>query len=184
MTEIVKEKIVFKDKLVIEEGELTRDDKAFSRQRVNRQNACAVLILNTDSNKVILTQQFRYAIAAQTGENILEIVAGKIDKGEAPAGTAKREIEEETGYRINTANLKLLLSCFASPGYSSELLYIYYATVTNADKVSEGGGLKEENEHIKVIEMDLDEFINLVRDGMIKDAKTYLAGLYMIVEWH
>ena len=184
MTEIIKEKIVFKDELVIEEGWLARDGEKFSRLRVNRQSACAVLILNTDSNKVVLTQQFRYAIATKTAENILEIVAGKIDGDENPADAAKREIEEETGYRINPANLKLLLSCFASPGYSSELFYIYYATVTNADKISSGGGLKEENEEIKVIEMDVDKFTGLVRDGMIKDAKTYVAGLYMILEWH
>jgi len=182
--EIVKEKIVFNDKLVIEEGKLSAKGKTFSRLKVNRENASAVLILNTDTNKVILTKQFRYAIASKVAEPILEIVAGKADGDEDPFQTARREAEEEVGYRISEANTKLLLSCFPTPGYSSEQFFVYYATVTNADKVSEGGGLEEENESIEVVEMPLDKFINLIRDGMIKDAKTYIAGMHMILQWH
>lgn len=182
--EIIKEKIVFEGKLVIAEAKISTGNKTFIRQCIVRENASAVLILNTDSNKVILTKQFRYPIANKITEPVLEIVAGKIENDDSEVETAMREAEEETGYRIKETNIKLLVSCFSSPGYSSEQFFIYFATVTNADKISEGGGLEKENENITVVEMPLEEFTSQVRDGMIKDAKTYIAGLYMILQWH
>lgn len=181
---ISNEKLVYKGKLKIEEADIHSGKKTFKRERVKREDAVAVLILNTDSNKVVLTRQFRYPIAEKTNEDILEIVAGKMDAGEEPLQTAIRETEEETGYRVRKEHLKLLLSCFSSPGYSSELFYVFYATVTDSDKISKGGGLEAENEDITLVEMDLDKFTSLVRDGAIKDAKTYIAGLYMILNWH
>jgi nudix-type nucleoside diphosphatase (YffH/AdpP family) len=181
---IIKEHIVYDERLVIEEAKLESDGRTYTRQRINCEDAVAVLLLNTDSNKVVLTRQFRYAISSKTTEHILEIVAGKVEGDDSPTATAIREVEEETGYRLSEASLRPLLSCFSSPGYSSEQFFIYYGTVTNADKVAKGGGLEKENEHIEVIEMPVDTFTNLVRDGMIKDSKTYIAGMYMILQWH
>jgi nudix-type nucleoside diphosphatase (YffH/AdpP family) len=178
MLKILKEKVVFNNKLIIQEGQISDDNNnTFARLYIKRQDASAVLILNTDLNKVILTKQFRYAIASKTEEPILEIVAGKIDEGEEPLTAAIREAEEETGYRIKPGNIQLLLSCFASPGYSSERFFIYYATVTSGDRVSKGGGLESENENIEVIEMDINEFKKQIKDRSIEDAKTYIAGL-------
>lgn len=177
MTKILNEKIVFNEKLIIEKGELIDGEKSFSRYRINRPDASAVLILNKETNKIILTRQFRYAIASKIEEPIYEIVAGKIDKNENPSDAAIRETEEETGYRISMENLTFLIFCFVSPGYTSEKFHLYYAAVTNADKVSEGGGIKSENENIEVIEMDLNDFYNQIDSGKIKDAKTYLAAL-------
>lgn len=183
MFKILNEKIIFKDKLIIEKGEISdENNNKFSRLRLKREDASAVLILNTETNKVILTKQFRYAISSKTNEQIVEILAGKIDEGEQPLQTAIREAEEEVGYRIDPDNIKLLVSCFSSPGYSSERFYIYYATVTNADKASKGGGLAIENENISVIEMSPEEFKDLINTGKIEDAKTYIAGLYLALQ--
>lgn len=178
MFKIIKEEKVFEDKLIIEEATLTDDtNKAFTKLRVNREDASAVLLINTESGKVILTKQFRYAVSSKTSTHILEIVAGKIDKGEEPLETAIRETEEEVGYKIKPENIKLLVKCFASPGYSSECFYIYYAHVTNADKISKGGGLESEKEYIEIVELTVNEFKNQIKEGRIEDAKTYIAGL-------
>jgi ADP-ribose pyrophosphatase len=183
MFKILKEEILFNERLIIEKAEISDEhNNNFSRLRLNREDASAVLILNTETDKIILTKQFRYAISSKIKEPILEIVAGRIDEGEEPLQTAIREVEEEVGYRINPNNIQLLVSCFASPGYSSECFYIYYATVTNANKISEGGGLEAENEYISVVEMDSTEFKNLLKTGNIKDAKTYIAGLYLTLQ--
>ena len=176
---ILNERIVFADKLIIQKGEINNGNKTFTRLQINREDAVAVFILNTDSNMVILTRQFRYPITSKTKENILEIMAGKIDEGEEPLQAAIRETKEETGYNIKSENIRLLFSCFSSPGYSSERFFIYYATVTNADKVSEGGGNKSENEEIEIVPIDIKEFKEMITEGSIKDAKTYLAGMYM-----
>lgn len=178
MFKIIKEKIVFNDKLIIEEGTINDDtNKTFTKLRLNREDASAVLLINTESNKVILTKQFRYPINSKSREQILEILAGKVDEGEEPLETAIREAEEETGYKIKYENIKLLVSCFVSPGYSSERFFIYYATVINSDKISLGGGLENEMEHIEIVELPVNEFKNQIKAGRIEDAKTYIAGL-------
>jgi len=182
MFKIVKEKTVFDNHLIIEKGKITYKKKKFSRLRVKREDAVAVLIFNTDSKKIILTKQFRYAIASKSKQQILEIVAGKIDKGEKPLKTAIREVQEETGYKVNANNIKFLLSCFSSPGYTSEQFYVYYATVTNANKVSNTHGLESENEYIQLVEMTVTEFAKQIKTGEIKDAKTYIAGLYLYAD--
>ena len=76
-------------------------------------------------------------------------------------------------------SIRPVLSCFTSPGYSSERFFFYYATVTDADKVSDGGGLEDENEYINVVEMNVQEFKDLIKDRKIQDAKTYIAGMYL-----
>jgi nudix-type nucleoside diphosphatase (YffH/AdpP family) len=181
---IVKEKIVFNQKLVIEEA-LIQDDPhtEYTRLRLKRQDASAVLLFNTSTKKIVLTQQFRYPVADRTPNHLLEILAGKVDEGEEPLDTAIREAEEETGYYIKKENIHFLLSCFASPGYSTECFHLYYATVSSNDRQSEGGGLASENESIKLVELELDEFKSMINDGRIKDAKTILAGMYVYGKW-
>jgi nudix-type nucleoside diphosphatase (YffH/AdpP family) len=183
MTKILEEKIVFSDILTIEKGRIQSDGgKTFSRVRVKRQDASCVLVLNTDSNKVILTKQFRYGAAPKTTENILEVVAGKVDEGEDPFDTAIRETEEEIGYRVKKENMKFLVTCFSSPAYTSERYYIYVAHVTHEDKKSEGGGLATENESIKLVEMTPEDFKQHVLDGQFTDAKTYIAGQHAMLK--
>lgn len=177
MTKILDEKVVFKDVLTIEKGTVQDDaGKTFSRVRVKRQDASCVLVLNTDSNKIILTKQFRYGAAPKTSENILEVVAGKVDEGEEPFTTAIRETEEEIGYQVKKENMKYLVTCFSSPAYTSERYHIYLATVTDADKKSKGGGLETENESIELAEMPPEVFKEKILTGQFVDAKTYIAG--------
>jgi nudix-type nucleoside diphosphatase (YffH/AdpP family) len=164
---------------VIEEGKLSINKKKISRERVLREDAAAILLFNTDTQKVILTKQFRFPIASKTKEDILEIVAGKIEGRESPEQTAIRETEEETGYKIKDKELKFLMSCFSTPGYSAECFHIYFASVTNADKISGGGRNENENEFISVVEVELEKFRAMIKDAEIKDAKTYLAALYL-----
>ncbi len=178
MTSVKKSTIVFDQKLIIEEGLISIEDEEYTRLRIKREDASAVLLFNTDSNKIVLTKQFRYGIHDKVNGSILEILAGKIDMGETALEAAIREGEEETGYKILENNIQFIASCFATPGYSSEKFYIYFATVSNSDKTSKGGGLEAENESIELVEMDPEEFIDDVKKGKIEDAKTYVSALY------
>ncbi|MBC7487062.1 MAG: NUDIX hydrolase [Cytophagaceae bacterium] len=183
MPTILQEKIVFNNKLVLEEAQIQDDQhKEYTRLRVKRQDASAVLLFNITTHKIILTKQFRYPVADQIKEDLLEILAGKVDEGENPLDAAVREAEEETGYRIKKENIRFLLTCFASPGYSSERFHLYFADVTSTDQKSKGGGLATEHESIELVELELNEFKAMIRDGRIQDAKTILAGLYAFVQ--
>ncbi len=181
MFTVTENKILFDKGLIIEEGKIKSSvhQKTFTRQRIKRDDASAVLMLNTDTNNIILTRQFRYATESKISGQLFEIVAGKVDYNEQPLETAIREAKEETGYNISPNNIQLLLSCFSSPGYSSERFFIYFATVKNSDKAGSGGGNAEENEFIEVIDMSIDEFRMHIKNRTINDSKTYLSGLYM-----
>jgi ADP-ribose pyrophosphatase len=178
-TKVISERIVFNDKLVIEEGHLknTSNNKEYVRLRLNRQDAAVVFIYNRETDKVVLVKQFRYALSAKVKEPILELMAGKVDEGEEPMDTAIREAYEECGYEIKKSTIQHLSSFFASPGYTSEMFHLYYAEVKNEDKVAEGGGLEEENESIEVAEISSAHFFELLNNNKIVDAKTVVGGL-------
>ncbi|MBL7931304.1 MAG: NUDIX hydrolase [Bacteroidia bacterium] len=181
--EILKEKKVYEGALKVERAVILNNDKKRKYERLKRENASVVCLLNRDTNKLVLLKQYRYPIHDQIEELIYEMIAGKIDEGESPLEAAIRETYEETGYRINSANIKQLFSCFSSPGYSSEELFIFYATVENSDK-DPSHKLSEEDEGIETIEIKADTFQSLLKDGLIRDAKTYVAGLFMSNQWH
>jgi len=181
MPQILKEKIIFNDQLIIEEAEISNNNKTFSRKRINRQDGAAALVINIDTDKVILTKQFRYALTAKMKEDILEILAGKVDPGESPLQTALREAKEEIGYEIKKENIHPICSCFISPGYTSEQTHLFYAEVRSSDKVDSGGGLKSENESIEIIEMPVHQFLDLIKENKFWDAKTVIAGMWMLL---
>lgn len=164
------------DSVVVDELEDGKFTKSHTLYKLSRPDAVALLVFNKDTNKVILVKQFRYPIANRETENIIEIVAGKIDGNESPKTAAVRELKEEIGYSIKEDRLSDSLEMFASPGYSTEKIHIFLAIVENSDKTSEGGGLVEEGENIEIIELDLNEFMSKVRSNEIKDAKTIIAS--------
>ena len=184
MQKITKQQLLTKGFLKVEEAEIEYRDKnkklhKYTRERLIREEAVAVFIYNTETNRVILTKQFRFPIADKVEEPVLEIVAGKVSTGEDPMETALRESLEESGYKINKEKLKFIASVFASPGYTSERFYLYYAEVVNGNKVNEGGGLEDEHEFIEVVEMPMDNFMKLVDKGKIEDCKTLLTALWV-----
>ena len=117
--------------------------------------------------KVVLVRQFRYAY----GEELLEIPAGKLEKGEDPMAAAKRELEEEAGIVANSLSLMTVL--YPTPGYSNEKIYIY-----EAGGVRRGERHPDSDEFLNVEYIPFTEACNMVARGEIKDAKTVAALLY------
>jgi len=165
------------DSVVVNELEDGVFKDSFTRYKLTRPDAVTVLVFNEDTKKVTLVKQMRYPILHHTSENILEAVAGKIDAGETPKHAAIRELHEEVGYKISEDRLSSPIEIFASPGYSTEKLYIFLVVVKNSDKdPNAGGGVQGEHENIEIVEMDVNEFINKVRSNEIKDSKTIIAS--------
>lgn len=164
------------DQAEMQETHENGEVKTFKRFKVTRPDAVGVLVYNEDSRKIILVRQQRYPIAHKVKENILEIVAGKIDAGETPKQAAVREMKEEIGYEITEDMLHCHMETYPSPGYSSETVHIYVVIVGDRHKVSKGGGVEGEHENIDIVEMDRLEFKSRIKDGQIKDGKTILAS--------
>ena len=93
-----------------------------SYREIVEHNGGAVLAAITDEGKMVMVRQFR-----KPAERVmLEVPAGKIDPGEKPEETAKRELAEETGYRAR--HVRYLTEFYPSVGYAEEVLYLYLCT--------------------------------------------------------
>ena len=77
---------------------------------------------------------------------------------------------EEVGYKIKDKNIIHCMPAFSSTGLSGERIYFFIATVTNKDKISQGGGEDSETERIEIVEMPYLMFANMVND--FSDLKT------------
>lgn len=144
-------------------------DRSTVREVVEHRGATAIVPLLED-NHVVLVRQYRYAIAS----DLLEIPAGTLEIGEDAEKCARRELEEETGYRAE--RMEKILECFVAPGYSTEKIHFYIATNLRRTRMN-----TEEDEQIKVEPMPLAAALEKVRNGEIHDAKS-VCGLYRTAE--
>ena len=170
------------DKALVSHEKEDGSTDTYSRYKLTRPDAVAALILNKDTEKVILVRQFRYPIADREPNGVLEIVAGKMDEGETPEQTIIREVMEEVGYKIDSTCISKPTIAYASPGYSSEKVYNYIVTVNNEMKVSDGGGLETEHESLEIVEIDVQKFMEMVRDGEIIDSKTLICAYNLLLQ--
>jgi nudix-type nucleoside diphosphatase (YffH/AdpP family) len=147
------------------------------RETYDRGPAAAVLLHCPERDTVILVRQFRFPVYA-TGKDgwLLEVCAGLLD-GEDPETCARREAEEEAGYRVKS--LRKAFDAEMSPGSVIETITCFVGTYDAASRVSDGGGLHDEGEDIEVLELGLREALSMIDDGRITDAKTILLLQYL-----
>lgn len=135
-----------------------------SVREVVEHSGGVVIAAQKTPETILMVKQFRYPIK----QTALELPAGKLEKGEEPFPAAKRELEEETGYRAN--NWKSLGYIYTSPGFCDEKLYLYYAS--GLEFVGEH---PDEGEIIQSFEYKIEEIFNKIKTGEINDAKTICA---------
>ncbi|MFK7808645.1 MAG: NUDIX domain-containing protein [Saprospiraceae bacterium] len=147
------------------------------RLNFERGDGVAALVFNADTDKIILVRQFRYSAHLRGESYVIETVAGMLKPEEDPEEAIKREIEEEIGFA--NPHLTPISQFFVSPGGTSEQIFLYYAVVHEADRVSAGGGLDTENEDIQILEYHMEEITELMDNGVITDAKTLIAIMWL-----
>ncbi len=126
----------------------------------------AVVIPYLGDHQILLIRQYRYPVQRV----VIEIPAGKIDPGENPEETIRRELEEETGYI--SGNIAALGSLYPTVGYSDEIIHLYWA-----DHLKPGATHPDEDEVIELFTRDIDEAMEMVYAGQITDAKSII-GLF------
>lgn len=148
-----------------------------SREAYDRGNGATILLYNKKSRTVILTRQFRLPTYVNGNDSgmLIEACAGLLDK-DKPEDCIRKETEEETGYRIS--KVEKVFESYMSPGSVTEILYFFVAAYDKEMKVSEGGGLEEEQENIEVLELPFEEAYNMIQTGEIKDGKTIMLLQY------
>ena len=167
----IKSEQIFNGKIVqLKVDEVTLPNGETSkREIINHPGAVAVIAITKDK-KIVFVEQYRKPLE----KSLIEIPAGKLEPGEDPEVSAKRELEEETGYTTN--QLTFLTSFYTSPGFADELIHIYLA-----DELTELEEAKEldEDEFVELLELTLEEAEDLVDNQRIHDAKTAYAILYL-----
>ena len=144
------------------------------RLNVERGDGAAVLLLNIQSNCLAMTRQFRYANwLRDDGGWVTEIPAGMVGPGQSPEHVAHTEVIEEVGYK--PVRLQYMMKFYASPGTTTERVHLYYAEVTDDNRVGAGGEIESEQEYIKVIHLPVSTALKMVDQGAWLDAKTLVA---------
>lgn len=140
-------------------------DVCAKREYVRHSGGAAVLA--EKDGKFAFVSQYRHPF----GKEILEIPAGKREKGEPPEITAKRELSEECG--LETDNLKQITSFCVSPGYSDEIIWVYYA-----DTFIEGKIHLDADEVLETVWIEKEKVFKMMESGEIFDGKTIVALLW------
>lgn len=154
--------------LYVEDVELP-NGKTSKREIVKHPGAVAILAV-TDEGKIIMVKQFRKPLERA----IVEIPAGKLEKGEEPEYTALRELEEETGYTAK--KLTKITAFYTSPGFADEIVHVFLAEELS---VLEEKRELDEDEFVEVMEVTLEDALKLVESREVYDAKTAYAIQYL-----
>jgi len=172
-TEILSDNWYILNKVTYDYRKKNGEWETHNREAFDRGNGATILLYNRAKKTVILTRQFRlptYINGNETGM-LIEACAGLLDKNNAE-DCIRKETEEETGYRIT--NVQKIFESYMSPGSVTEILYFFVAEYDQHMKVSEGGGLAEEQENIEVLELDFARAFSMIASGEIKDGKTIM----------
>lgn len=150
---------------VTEDTALLENGSEVTREVVHHNGGVTVIPV-TDNNEIIMVKQFRYA-----GQKVmLEIPAGKLEKGESHYDCGKRELLEETG--CSCREYKYLGEIHPTPAYVSEVIHMYIA-----------GGLEfkkqnlDDDEFLDIVKIPLEKAVEMVLSGEITDAKTQIGVL-------
>ena len=142
-----------------------QNGKHVSREVVVHPGGVGIVPLTSD-NKVIMVRQYRYPME----EELLEIPAGKLSRGEDPFECAKRELSEETG--CEAGRYEFLGEIYPTPGYCKEILHLYLAMDLKYGKMH-----LDEDEFLSVETICIDELVDKIMNNEISDAKTIVGIL-------
>ena len=153
------------------------DGSRSERDIAGHPGAVAIVAVDPDG-QVLLVRQWR----TPAERILLEIPAGTLDVDAAsgttedPGLAARRELEEETGYRAET--WQRLTSFWSAPGFASELMHLYLATDLTAAHPDERLG-PDEDEHLRLERRSLADALEAVDRGEIADAKSIVGLLWV-----
>lgn len=143
----------------VDDIELPNGEKAI-REVVEHSGGVCVAAL-TDEKELFFVRQYRYPYK----KVLLELPAGKLERGEDPLKAGMRELEEECG--VVADKVINMGTVYPTVAYCSEIIYLFLAT-----------GLKsthqhlDEDEFLAVEKIRVEDAVRMVMDGEISDSKT------------
>ena len=150
---------------LVEDTVILPDGRKAGRELVLHNGGAGVIAIDEDKN-VLMVSQYRKPY----DQMILEVPAGKLEKGEEPQSAAIRELEEETGYTAE--KVTYIGKYYPTPGYCSEITYLYFA-----QNLTFVGQKLDHGEFVELKKIPLSELVDMVMNNEIPDAKTAIAIL-------
>lgn len=138
-----------------------------SIREIVRHRGAAVILGERPDGKWVLIYQYRRAVE----ETLLEVVAGCLEEGESIEDGARREMEEESGYRVES--IEKFGEIVPCPGYSEERLHLFYAKLSQEPQEQN----HDFDENLVVTIMSADEIYEAIDSGRMNDAKSITAWL-------
>lgn len=142
-------------------------DKKYSKREIVDHVKGVGIIAFDGEDSIYLVRQYRKAI----DEFTLEIPAGLVEVNEKPIETAKRELQEEIGYK--PLDIEYLFDMHASPGFTNDKLSFFLAKNLEESKLE-----LDEYEFLEKKSYKIEDVYNMVINGEITDAKTIIAVMY------
>ena len=166
--EILSVRTIFKGWINLLMLHVRLGEEEVERPVVGHPSGAVVLPYDADRRVALLVRQTRPPVLHLGEPQLLEAIAGALDGDEAES-CARREALEEGGLKLR--ELEHLGRLWPSPATSTERVDYFLAAYSIEDRVAEGGGLDEEDEHVRVREVPLAELWQLAEAGDLPDAK-------------
>src|SRR5688572_6302194 len=163
MEKWIKKAEIYKGKIFSLWGGKVALDNGESAVREYVRHGGGVAVVPVIDNNVILIRQFRIAIERE----LIELPAGRLEPNEEPASCARRELEEEIGYRAK--ELISLASYFSSVGFADERMHIFLARGLEKAKIKQ-----EADERITEVLMPIEVIQEKLAAQEFEDAKTII----------
>ena len=150
---------IYRDEVLLPDGNT-------AVREYNKHTGAVCVVPITKDNQVLMVRQFRYP----SRQVMLEIPAGKLEKGETPLENCKRELKEETG--ADGYSFTTLGSYVGLCAYSDELVHMYMCRVDEMGEQS-----LDDDEFLNVEKMPFNKVVEMVLNNQIEDGKTQVAIL-------
>ncbi|MDY0265714.1 MAG: NUDIX hydrolase [Epsilonproteobacteria bacterium] len=146
---------------------------------VDTHNSVAILLYHKALDSFVFVKQFRPSIYLKNHDGFTyELCAGIVDKDKSLIEIAQEEILEETGYDVPLAKIEKISSFYTAVGFAGGRQTLYYVVLDESMKVSEGGGI--DNENIEVIYLKREKTIEFMFDESIATT----SGLMFALMWY
>ena len=168
----VKENRIFEGRILnLRSDDVRTPSGHIAKREVAEHKSAVGMLAVTNRRTILLVRQYRYAV----NEIMLEVCAGLIEKGEDPAQAAEREMQEELGVKAKT--LQRIGEFYASPGFCTEIFTLFIAS-----DLEESSLPQDEDENVSVIEVSFDDIPLMIREGKIRDSKTFAALSWLMAK--
>jgi len=174
-TEVLSDNWYFLRKVTYRIERKNGEWETHAREAYDRGNGATILLYDLTRKMVLLTRQFRlpsYVNGNETGM-LIETCGGLLE-GQNPEERIRLELREETGYEIPA--VRKIFEAYMSPGSVTEIVHFFVAEYSAMNRVSEGGGIEEED--IEELELPFDKSLAMIASGEIKDGKTIMLLQY------